>query len=427
MKKVLLLVSFFLLIATQAEAQSWLEKVGKKVENAAKRTIERKAEQKTEEAVDKAVDKATDKDTYKGSSKGKNSETTEWTEMEPGETERADKKQDKLRPEMTYAKSDFVPGDEIFFDDDLVDEQMGEFPSQWDLLEGSVDVAAIEGVKAIAFEPGGFIAPLMKDMADYLPEVFTLEFDFWINDKEGTLDQEYKLFFSDDKTYHPSDRLIQLKFGNVSRQKGAMAWTYKTPSDESRDGEGVFEIKEHAWHHLSLSFNKRAFKAYVNGTRIANIPNAAAPKTFAVYASDWGGITPGTIAITNIRMAKGAVPLYDRMLTEGKFISYGITFDVAKATIKPESYSELNRIVTLMKENPDLKFSVEGHTDSTGSAASNQTLSEQRSQAVLDKLAGMGIDESRLSASGKGQTSPIADNATDEGRAKNRRVEFVKQ
>src|SRR5690554_7835651 len=87
MKKVLLLVSFFLLIATQAEAQSWLEKVGKKVENAAKRTIERKAEQKTEEAVDKAVDKATDKDTYKGSSKGKNSETTEWTEMEPGRSE----------------------------------------------------------------------------------------------------------------------------------------------------------------------------------------------------------------------------------------------------------------------------------------------------------------------------------------------------
>ena len=126
MKKVLLLVSFFLLIATQAEAQSWLEKVGKKVENAAKRTIERKAEQKTEEAVDKAVDKATDKDTYKGSSKGKNSETTEWTEMEPGEIERADKKQDKLRPEMTYAKSDFVPGDEIFFDDDLIGPYMCE-------------------------------------------------------------------------------------------------------------------------------------------------------------------------------------------------------------------------------------------------------------------------------------------------------------
>ena len=87
---------------------------------------------------------------------------------------------------------------------------------------------------------------------------------------------------------------------------------------------------------------------------------------------------------------------------------------------------EINRIVTLMKENPELKFSVEGHTDNTGTSANNQTLSEARSQAVVDKLVEMGISKDRLKAAGKGQTAPIADNATDEGRAKNRRVEFVK-
>ena len=88
---------------------------------------------------------------------------------------------------------------------------------------------------------------------------------------------------------------------------------------------------------------------------------------------------------------------------------------------------EINRIVTLMTENPDLKFSVEGHTDSTGNAASNQTLSEARSKAIVAKLVEMGIAADRLAAVGKGQNNPIADNATDEGRAKNRRVEFVKQ
>jgi outer membrane protein OmpA-like peptidoglycan-associated protein len=87
---------------------------------------------------------------------------------------------------------------------------------------------------------------------------------------------------------------------------------------------------------------------------------------------------------------------------------------------------EINRIVKLMQDNPDLKFSVEGHTDSTGSAATNQTLSEARSKAIVDKLIEIGIDKDRLQSAGKGQTSPIADNATDEGRAKNRRVEFVK-
>jgi outer membrane protein OmpA-like peptidoglycan-associated protein len=143
--------------------------------------------------------------------------------------------------------------------------------------------------------------------------------------------------------------------------------------------------------------------------------------------SDFGMNSSKGQAMTNFRMAQGAVPLYDRMLTDGKFITYGITFDVGKSTIKPESMGEINRIVTLLKENADLKFSVEGHTDSTGNAASNQTLSEARSQAVVDKLVENGIARDRLTAAGKGQTAPIADNATDEGRAKNRRVEFVKQ
>jgi outer membrane protein OmpA-like peptidoglycan-associated protein len=80
----------------------------------------------------------------------------------------------------------------------------------------------------------------------------------------------------------------------------------------------------------------------------------------------------------------------------------------------------------MMKDNPGLKFSVEGHTDSTGNISSNQTLSEERSKAIVAKLVENGIAEDRLQSVGKGQSNPIADNTTDEGRAKNRRVEFVK-
>ena len=80
-----------------------------------------------------------------------------------------------------------------------------------------------------------------------------------------------------------------------------------------------------------------------------------------------------------------------RMLSDGKFITYGITFDVGNSTIKPESMGEISRIVQLMNEKPDLKFSVEGHTDSTGNATSNQTLSEACSQVIVAKLIEMGI------------------------------------
>ena len=80
-----------------------------------------------------------------------------------------------------------------------------------------------------------------------------------------------------------------------------------------------------------------------------------------------------------------------------------------------------------MQENPDLKFEVQGHTDATGNAAANQTLSEQRAQAIVAKLTELGVSADRLTAVGKGQTTPLADNSTDEGRARNRRVEFVKK
>jgi outer membrane protein OmpA-like peptidoglycan-associated protein len=154
-----------------------------------------------------------------------------------------------------------------------------------------------------------------------------------------------------------------------------------------------------------------------------NVPNVITPPGWFQLSVGNGD---GHSYFTNVRIAKGAVPLYDRMLSDGKFITYGITFDVGKAIIKPESMGEMNRILKLLQDNPELKFSVEGHTDATGNAASNQTLSEARSKAVVEKLVSMGISADRLSSAGKGQTTPIADNSTDEGRAKNRRVEFVK-
>ena len=106
-------------------------------------------------------------------------------------------------------------------------------------------------------------------------------------------------------------------------------------------------------------------------------------------------------------------------------VSYGITFDVNKADIKAESMTEINRIKTLMDQNPELRYEVQGHTDSTGTPESNQKLSERRAKAIVDKLVELGISRSRLTAVGKGQFAPIADNSTEEGRAKNRRVVFV--
>ncbi len=108
-------------------------------------------------------------------------------------------------------------------------------------------------------------------------------------------------------------------------------------------------------------------------------------------------------------------------------ISLHINFDTGKSTIKPDSVPIVDQIVAVMKGNPALSLSVEGHTDNVGTAPSNQALSQSRAQSVVSAVAAAGIAASRLTAVGFGQGKPIADNATDAGRAQNRRVDLVKK
>ncbi len=112
--------------------------------------------------------------------------------------------------------------------------------------------------------------------------------------------------------------------------------------------------------------------------------------------------------------AKGHVALY-------------INFDFDKADIKPESQPIIDQIVKLLKNNPNLNLTVEGHTDNVGTPAYNKPLSEARARSVVAALTAQGIEARRLKAAGYGQDKPIADNGTDDGRAKNRRVELVKK
>lgn len=437
-----LFVSLALLLVCSGAQAQFGKRLGNAVENAAKNAVVRKAEQKTDAAVDKSIDKVTDPGTYKEKD-GKETEGSEGVPVTQSSSQTgvddneggaplpsSNSAQSAKAVEMTYAKSDFVPGDEIIFEDNLANEQMGEFPSQWDLVEGSAEVASIDGAKAIYLDGTApiVITPLMKNMKNYLPDVYTLELDFWMNKKDvdSKKNQAYTIyFFKEDVKYgHSNEAAYRLRL-SADHKRGGLTWNYKTPDGEQRDGAGSFAAGEGEWHHLAVSFNKRALKVYIDGIRVGNIPNVMGAANFRIYGERWNDGMNFEEYIANVRIAKGAVPLYDRLTTDGKIITYGITFDAGKSAIKPESMTEINRIALLMNEKPDLKFSVEGHTDTTGNAASNQTLSDARSKAVADKLIEMGVAANRLQSAGKGQNSPIADNSTDEGRAKNRRVEFV--
>jgi OmpA-OmpF porin, OOP family len=121
-----------------------------------------------------------------------------------------------------------------------------------------------------------------------------------------------------------------------------------------------------------------------------------------------------------------AQDMFKALETDG-FMALYINFDTNQAIIKPESSDIIGQIIDLLKTNPTLQLSIEGHTDAQGTAAANKTLSLNRAKAVIQAVSQGGITPARMSAVGWGQEKPVADNRTEEGRAKNRRVEIVKK
>jgi OOP family OmpA-OmpF porin len=127
-----------------------------------------------------------------------------------------------------------------------------------------------------------------------------------------------------------------------------------------------------------------------------------------------------------MRQDVSANDMLDALNTQG-FVALYINFDTNKAAIKPESQPIIEQVVKLLKNNPSLAVSIEGHTDNTGNPAKNRELSKQRAESVVNALTRQGIAAKRLNAVGWGQEKPAAENKTEEGKAKNRRVEIVKK
>lgn len=419
----IIVIGLFITIAG-AHSQISLNKVLKNVKKNAEKQIEQRIERKADKAVDKTLDKAEESidNTVKNVGKKKDEDNETKDKNIPAQDEQVKQETptvEKASPVLTWNKYDFVPGTEIIFEDNQEGEQNGEFPSKWDLAGGVVENAFFDASNVIFFrEIGntGGITPLLKDSkSDYLPEEFTIEFDCYF--EKEVYSQRYSVnFFASKKQKTVLNRLVlytnQAQYGNTDIQG-----IYPGASRSNID-------KNARWRHIAISFNKRALKVYMDDARLLNIPNIEANPT---------GLTIGTTSqksgyyfIKNVRIAKGAVPLYDKFLTDGKFVTTGIKFDVAKASIKPESMGIINYVVKMMTDHPELNFSVEGHTDSDGESASNQKLSEARAKAVTETMINAGISADRLSSKGYGETKPMTSNDTPEGKAQNRRVEFVK-
>lgn len=259
MKKVMLLVScLFLASNIQVSAQSWLKRISDGVKEKATEKVEQRIEDKTDKATDKVLDKSEEALKKSGQKQEKKTTDLQTSKNENSETSL----QISSKADVSYAKYDFIPGNEVIFDDDLEGELKGEFPSKWDLVEGNAEIAQINGENTLAIVGYTYITPLFKDKSFKLPNEFTIEFDLFIDEKEGENSLEF---------LNASDEVIANSLFWKDNTRFIFNWNKNA---EEKTSEDNFDNTP-GWHHYALSFNKRAMKVYMDAKRVANIPNMA--------------------------------------------------------------------------------------------------------------------------------------------------------
>ncbi len=402
-----LLFLFTLSAATPAAAQFG------KLKDKVKSKVERKVDQKTDQAIDKTIDGAVD-------GVGKDGDAP--APAEPAEPAAPGADGDKaaapaaggtaVAEDMTlYTKYDFVPGDKVIFYDDLAKEELGEFPSRWNLQRGVYEIAKAAGQTWILCTDEGAISP--KIPLGALPDRYTVEMDIYSAEKSNGW---YSIHWID----AAGERIGRLKIGYSEM-------TSLDILDKNLSGKDVPTLPP-GRHTLRIMATKTTIKCYVDQERVANVPKVEgfAPVGFVVEMDPYFD-GQQNCRIGTFRYAEGGKSLREQLDESGRIVTHGILFDSGADRIKAESYKTLTDIGTMLAEDASLRLSIEGHTDADGADDANLKLSQARAAAVRGYLGEKhGIDGGRLETKGLGEGKPIDTNDSPEGKANNRRVELVK-
>jgi outer membrane protein OmpA-like peptidoglycan-associated protein len=346
---------------------------------------------------------------------------------------------------QTYSKFDFIPGDKVLAVDDFGKDDVGDFPANWNTNASAETVTSTAGAGHwLMFTKQGKFFP---EYISSLPDNFTLEYDVAANDKFSYYGPFFTVYFLTGKNnkelfdnwfmvdgkrsgvklgLHPNggNNIGLSSMESFEDGQSAMKNQVNTGQFSDRDGKGFRKV------HVSIWRQKQRLRMYLNEEKVFDLPRALpAGKSYGVFLFEVSSDIKADdrYLLGNIKLAAGAPDTRNRLLTEGKFSTTGILFDVNSAAIRPESYGSLKDIADVLTENGSVKVKIIGHTDSDGDASLNLTLSKKRAEAVKDALAKtFGIDASRITTDGQGAGQPVASNSTPEGKAQNRRVEFVK-
>ncbi len=315
---------------------------------------------------------------------------------------------------------DFLPREKVIFQDDFSHDTVGKFPSRWvvspisekKFLYAKKFWKVIEEADERMLHSATtflFVTPDIK--MPYLADSFTIEYDCTFEHPAACAE----IYFSpSENTLFDSCLCLHLPSWGAPRAT-------VLGKDITYEADTTRNFKYTDWHHFSFRFFKNEIKWYVDEHLIMKVPNCG----FKPNRISLGCIAP--VKYKNFRLATGKeVNMFGKIITDKKVVTNAIHFDVAKWEIKTESRVVIMQLAQFLKANASVKLEIGGHTDKDGDAATNIKLSQARADEVKQQLVTLGISTVRLTTKGYGATKPIAENATWQGKAKNRRVEFVK-
>ncbi|TBN00837.1 OmpA family protein [Hyunsoonleella flava] len=331
-----------------------------------------------------------------------------------------------------YSKYDFVPGDKLLFFDDFSKDFIGDFPSKWN-TNASGEVVKIAN-KGKWFELktgyGVFYVPDVKD----LPEDYTIEFDILTKGvgKQTSSTARLSVYLSDNDKFNPGSNhaFVTIPLGQYA------AFSFRA-KNYFRNGGGDIntdikaDIRKEILNqpHIAISVTKKRFRLWMNQTKYMDIPRFIQEENLLKYLKfHLNNLKDGEehLYISNLKVAEGGVDLRRKLLSEGKISTNGILFDSGSANIQPQSLGIVRQISQVLMQDDSIKLKIVGHTDADGSDEANLKLSKARAEAVKNALVTIyNISADRLETDGKGESEPVGDNSSADGKAQNRRVEFI--
>ena len=314
-----------------------------------------------------------------------------------------------------YTKYDFVPGDKVIFYDDYSTEEIGEFPSRWQLDDGVFEIAKQGAKNYIMCTDGGTIRP--KIPPGPLPPKYTIELEFW-SKGPGSQGHWYHIRWFD------AENRVIAEFAMRD-----LNGTSLSILDKEIANKALPSPLPPGLHTMRVMATANTIKCYIDHERVANVPSMEGfdPVGFRIYTDPWEDQADNPMLIGTLRYAEGGKTLRQQLEETGRIVTHGILFDSGSVRIKAESYKTLADIGQLLTSDAALRLSIEGHTDSDGGDESNLKLSQDRAASVKTYLTETyKIDAGRLETKGWGEGKPIDTNDTAEGKANNRRVELVK-